>query len=85
MAFCWLIGKKLSKFPEPVEIQLIEAEDVPVIGVGEGAIPTMLHTLQYMGIGEVGFVRSCAAKFKQRMKFSNWEKNPKISLAFSEI
>lgn len=44
-----LLAKKFSKFSEPVEIQLIEAEDVPVIGVGEGTFPTMLHTLQYMG------------------------------------
>ncbi|MCQ3828277.1 tryptophan 7-halogenase [Microbulbifer elongatus] len=69
-----LMARKLSTIG--VEVHLIEASDVPVIGVGEGTFPTMRHTLQFLGIDEFAFLSECSATFKQGIKFSNWKSNP---------
>lgn len=72
-----LIAKKLSS--SGVTVHVIEASDVPVIGVGEGTFPTMRHTLQFLGINEVDFIRECSATFKQGIKFSNWKADPTVA------
>jgi len=58
-----------------VSIQVIEAPDIPIIGVGEGTWPTMRATLRTMGISEPDFVRACHASFKQGSKFCQWRQN----------
>lgn len=77
-----LLARKLSKGADPVTVQLIESSDVPVIGVGEGTFPSMLHTLQYLGVDEQDFIRRCSATFKQGIKFSSWADNPDLSEGF---
>ncbi len=57
---------------EALNITLIEAPDIPAIGVGEGTWPTMRGTLQDIGIGEQEFLRSCSGSFKQGSQFNNW-------------
>lgn len=54
------------------KITLIEAPDIPIIGVGEGTWPTMRSTLARMGIQERDFLSACRASFKQGSKFVRW-------------
>lgn len=65
------LGRVLSKDPG-VSITLIESPDVPVVGVGEGTVPTIRHSLQQFGISESEFVKSCDVTFKQAIKYVNW-------------
>ena len=55
-----------------VRITLIEAPDIPIIGVGEGTWPSMRSTLRGIGIKESDFLRECHASFKQGSKFVAW-------------
>ncbi len=72
-----ILAKKLLKEPSgEFEIHLVESSDIPTIGVGEGTFPTMLDTLQYIGISEIEFLTCCQATFKQGIKFDNWLHTP---------
>lgn len=55
-----------------VDIVLIEASDIPTVGVGEGTWPTMRNTLSEIGLSEKEVFRRCHAAFKQGGKFVNW-------------
>ncbi len=54
------------------KIRLIEAPDVPIVGVGEGTWPSMRATLRAAGIKESDFMRECDASYKQGSKFVGW-------------
>ena len=55
-----------------LEVVLIEAPDIPTIGVGEGTWPTMRATLAGIGIGEAEFLSACDGSFKQGSRFDGW-------------
>lgn len=59
-----------------IEITLIEASDIPTVGVGEATVPSLRETLAACGIPEIDFLRSCDATFKHGIKFVNWRKPP---------
>lgn len=56
-----------------LSITLVESDNIPTVGVGEGTWPTMPQTLRSIGISETDFVRECSASFKQGTKFVNWD------------
>lgn len=58
--------------PEGVSITLIEAPDVPTIGVGEATVPTMSRTLQHLEISEREFIARTEATFKLGIDFRDW-------------
>jgi tryptophan 7-halogenase len=62
---------------KPVEITVIEAEDIPTVGVGEATIPSIRQTLAACGIEEHIFLKKCGATFKQGIEFINWRSDPK--------
>jgi len=66
------LARKLSTGDDGVKVTLIESPDIPTIGVGEGTVPAMRQSLQYLGISETDFIRECDATFKQGIKFVDW-------------
>lgn len=54
------------------EICLIEASDIPTVGVGEATIPPILQFLRTLGVPETEFMRACQATFKLAIKYSGW-------------
>jgi len=77
----WLAANHLAKNllaneNNGVEITLVESENIPTIGVGEGTVPMMRQSLQHLGISETEFILECDATFKQGIKFVDWTKNP---------
>lgn len=67
-----LIAAKHHDKHSPFQVTLIESPNIPTIGVGEGTWPTMVNTLQQIGISELTFMQRCDASFKQASKFVNW-------------
>lgn len=57
---------------EPCEISLIEASDIPTVGVGEATIPPILQFFQRLGMPETEFMRACQATFKLGIKYAGW-------------
>ena len=64
------------KLGRPVAITVIEAQDIPTIGVGEATIPSIRNTLAACGIEEHLFLKECSATFKHGIEFVNWRRLP---------
>jgi hypothetical protein len=61
-----------SEHPNGLNIILVEASDIPTVGVGEGTWPTMRNTIRSIGIKESDLFSHCHAAFKQGGKFVEW-------------
>ena len=71
-----LINSRLNEGGHnPVKITLIEAPDIPVIGVGEATVPSIRRTLQAIGISEKDFMKGADATFKSLIRFEGWNKD----------
>ena len=68
----WLAACSLAAKQPSLSVTLVEAPDIPTIGVGEGTWPTMRQTLATIGISEAEFLRECDAAFKQGSRFDGW-------------
>lgn len=55
-----------------LSITIVEAPDIPTVGVGEGTWPTMRGTLQTIGLDEATFLAACGGAFKQGSRFDGW-------------
>jgi glycine/D-amino acid oxidase-like deaminating enzyme len=73
----WLTAAYLARFLDladqaQIEITLLEAPELGIIGVGEGTFPTIRSTLKFLGIDETQFIRATSATFKQGIRFNDW-------------
>ena len=73
----WLTGAYLAaRFgasrPGGMKITLIEASDIPIVGVGEGTFAAIKKLLMTLGADEAAFMRACSAAFKQGFRFVDW-------------
>ena len=59
--------------PGGVAITLIEASDIPTVGVGEGTFPSLRTTLATIGVDEADFMRETSSAFKQGIRFVDWQ------------
>ena len=66
------IAAECHRWREPLQVVLVEAPDIPTIGVGEGTWPSMRRTLQRIGIDEHEMLGACGASFKQGTRFLGW-------------
>jgi hypothetical protein len=69
----WLSACVLAARHPQLAITLVEAPDIPTIGVGEGTWPTMRQTLAGIGLSEAEFMLACDASFKQGSRFDGWQ------------
>lgn len=72
LAACLIAAKIPKATAETISITLIEAPDIPTIGVGEGTWPTMRATLSAIGLDEEAFLAACDGSFKQGSRFDRW-------------
>ena len=72
LAACLIAAKAPKVTAEAISITLIEAPDIPTIGVGEGTWPTMRATLSAIGLDEGEFLAACDGSFKQGSRFDRW-------------
>ncbi|MGJ8693282.1 MAG: tryptophan halogenase family protein [Thalassotalea sp.] len=57
------------------DITLIESENIPIIGVGEGSTPYLRQLFTTLEINEKDWMPACNATYKNGIKFSNWSSN----------
>ncbi len=72
LAACLIAARALRSAGRPLLVTLVEAPDIPTIGVGEGTWPTIRETLATIGIAEAEFLLACDASFKQGSRFDGW-------------
>lgn len=69
----WMTAALLKKvLQDQVEIELVESEDIGIIGVGEATIPPIQLFNQYLGVDEKEFLRETKGTIKLAIKFENW-------------
>lgn len=73
----WFSAAFLSRLLErpgenACEISLIEASDIPTVGVGEATVPPIVSLFHRLGLPEAEFMRACQATFKLAIKYAGW-------------
>lgn len=69
----WMAAALLNKvFGHHVDFELVESEDIGIVGVGEATIPPIQIFNQYLGLDEKEFLRETNGTIKLAIKFENW-------------
>jgi tryptophan halogenase len=68
----WLVASLLAAEHPELVVALVESDETPIIGVGEGTWPSMRDTLRRIGLSEIEFLKTCQATFKQGSRFDGW-------------
>lgn len=53
-------------------VELVEAEDIGIIGVGEATLPSIRNFNQSLGIDEAEFLAATHGSFKLGIRFRDW-------------
>ena len=72
----YLAAKLGDHSGDGLKISLVEAKDIPTIGVGEATTPSLRATMADIGVDEYDFMRVCNATFKHGILFANWTHTP---------
>jgi tryptophan halogenase len=69
----WMSAALLKRvLGEPIEIELVESEEIGIVGVGEATIPPIQHVNAVLGIDEAEFLRETKSTIKLAIRFENW-------------
>jgi len=68
----WMTAALLSQWLSQVEIQLIESDEIGIIGVGEATIPHIRNFMTLAGIDPTEMIRATKASFKLGIQFVDW-------------
>ena len=72
----WMAAAALSRIRagRPVEIVLVESEDIGTVGVGEATIPPFLDFNRLLEVDEREMLAAVQGSFKLGIQFVNWGK-----------
>jgi tryptophan 7-halogenase len=71
----WMAASVLAKFMGPlVSIELVESDDIGIVGVGEATIPQIKHLNRMLELDENDFVAQTNGSFKLGIEFINWRR-----------
>lgn len=71
----WMTAALLKKvLQHSVDIELVESEEIGIIGVGEATIPPIQTFNSFLGLNEPEFLRESKATLKLAIRFENWKK-----------
>ncbi len=57
-----------------ISIELVESDQIGIIGVGEATIPPFLDALRSIEIDPIDFIRATQSTFKLGIKFTDWRR-----------
>ena len=70
----WIAAAGTARFFEkrPLQIELIESDQIATVGVGEATIPPIRQFNAVLGIDEIEFIKATQATFKLGIEFRDW-------------
>ena len=69
----WMTAALLKKvLGAQIDVELVESEDIGIVGVGEATIPPIQTFNAVLGIDEKAFLRETNGTIKLAIKFENW-------------
>ncbi|MEH3105100.1 MAG: tryptophan 7-halogenase [Sphingomonas phyllosphaerae] len=69
----WMTAALLVRvLGDQIAIELVESEEIGIIGVGEATIPPIQHVNATLGIDEAEFLRETKATIKLAIRFDDW-------------
>jgi tryptophan halogenase len=70
----WMTAAVLARFlpPGSVQIELVESEDIGIVGVGEATVPLIQQVNGLLGVDERDFLRATHGTFKLGIEFRDW-------------
>ena len=70
----WMAAATLSRLKSgvPLDVQLIESEQIGTVGVGEATIPPFVDFNQLLGLDESKLLAAVQGTFKVGIQFENW-------------
>jgi tryptophan halogenase len=72
----WITASTLIKAYPGADITVIEASNIPVIGVGESAIQSIRELLDFLELEDKDWMQHCNAIYKGSIDFTGWGENP---------
>lgn len=72
----WMSACLLNEAWPQAAVTVIEAPDIPIVGVGEGSTPQLRALFDRLGIAEAAWMPACHATFKAGIAFRDWSHRP---------
>jgi len=68
----WLTALMVRQFYPHYDVQLIESDEIGILGAGEGTVPHFVSVMEFLNI-PIGFLMSeCKSTLKLGINFENW-------------
>jgi len=74
---------KHSAATMPVQITVVDAPEIGIIGVGEGSTPSLKRFFSDLGIAETEWMAACNATYKTNIRFCDWTMQPEQASQYS--
>ena len=83
----WMAAAVLARaFGTRLRIQLVESDEIGIVGVGEATIPQIRLVNQFLGIDEDEMLRATRGTFKLGVQFNDWRRPGHSYIhAFSDV
>lgn len=80
----WMTASMLSRHFEGtgIEITVVEADDIPRIGIGESTTQFFNTFIRYLGLKDEDWMPKCNATYKHSVKFTNFNQNGSFHYPF---
>ncbi len=59
-----------------VQVDVVESEEIGIVGVGEGSTPQLPAFFEALGIAEAEWMPRCSATYKNGISFHGWSERP---------